>query len=176
MRALIWAVPGCSFTFRINHKLYIERVRSLLGDVRISTDYRFHDAYKVFFFNFTKKVFLVGSFPLREKCPTIAVTVFFLQTVGPLFRNNSETTKPPKAKSGQGKLSPKGPTFHFFQGNLQKRMFPWIFFGSVTFFRKFFIVPKRSPPSSFLIFCNGMYVNKSRRVPLLHFLELCDFF
>ena len=36
------------------------------------------------------KVFLVGAFPLREKCPTIAVTVFFLQTtiltlIGPLF-------------------------------------------------------------------------------------------
>ena len=34
--------------------------------------------------------FLVGAFPLREKCPTIAVTVFFLQTtiltlIGPLF-------------------------------------------------------------------------------------------
>ena len=42
-------------------------------------------------------MFLVGAFPLREKCPTIAVTVFFLQTtilalIGPLFRNNPETT------------------------------------------------------------------------------------
>ena len=42
-------------------------------------------------------LFLVGAFPLREKCPTIAVTVFFLQTtiltlIGPLFRNNPETT------------------------------------------------------------------------------------
>ena len=42
--------------------------------------------------------FLVGAFPLREKCPTIAVTVFFLQTtiltlIGrPVFRNNPETT------------------------------------------------------------------------------------
>ena len=44
-----------------------------------------------------KQPFLVGAFPLREKCPTIAVTVFFLQTtiltlIGPLFRNNPETT------------------------------------------------------------------------------------
>ena len=43
------------------------------------------------------KMFLVGAFPSREKCPTIAVTVFFLQTtiltlIGPLFRNNPETT------------------------------------------------------------------------------------
>ena len=41
--------------------------------------------------------FLVGAFPLRQKCLTIAVTVFFLQTtiltlIGPLFRNNPETT------------------------------------------------------------------------------------
>ena len=35
-------------------------------------------------------------------------------------------------------------------------------------------------PSSFLIFCNRMYVNKSKRVdsnkPLLHFSALCDIF
>ena len=41
--------------------------------------------------------FLVGAFPFREKCSTIAVTVFFLQTtiltlIGPLIRNNPETT------------------------------------------------------------------------------------
>ena len=41
-------------------------------------------------------LFLVGAFPLREKGPTIAVTVFFqtriLTLIGPLFRNNPETT------------------------------------------------------------------------------------
>ena len=45
----------------------------------------------------TLVLFLVGAFQLREKCPTIAVTVFFLQTtiltlIGSLFRNNPETT------------------------------------------------------------------------------------
>ena len=43
------------------------------------------------------------------------------------------------------------------------------------FFENFLMSPK-GPPSSFLIFCNGMYVNKSRRVPLLHLSALCDFF
>ena len=37
-----------------------------------------------------ESLILVGAFPLGEKCPTIAVTVFFLQTtilklIGPLF-------------------------------------------------------------------------------------------
>ena len=54
-------------------------------------------------------MFLVGAFPLREKCPTIAVTVFSrrlssekcptltvtfffsLTLIGPLFRKNPET-------------------------------------------------------------------------------------
>ena len=35
---------------------------------------------------------------------------------------------------------------------------------------------QKGPPSSFLIFCNRMYVNKSQRVPLLHFSALCDIF
>ena len=44
-----------------------------------------------------KSVFEVGAFSLREKCPTIAVTFFFLQTtyltlIGQLFRNIPETT------------------------------------------------------------------------------------
>ena len=56
--------------------------------------------------------------------------------------------KPPKAKSGQGKLSPKCPLSFF------------------TFSRKPTKpgVPKGSPFRS-LIFCNRMYVNKSKRVP-----------
>ena len=60
-------------------------------------------------------VCLLGAFPLREKCPTIAVTVCFQTTIltliGPLCRNNPETT--PNAKSRQGKLSPKGPLSFF---------------------------------------------------------------
>ena len=88
--------------------------------------------------------------------PTWAVPVlFFLQTtnltlIGPLFRN---IPKRPKAKSGQGKLSAKGPhlLFLLFQRNLQNRMRlkgpPFeFFFGTVRlFFRKFFNVPKGSP-------------------------------
>ena len=75
-----------------------------------------------------RRVFLVGAFPLREKFPTIAVTVFFQTTIltliGPLFRNNPETTY--GAQSGKGakaNLLQRVPPFIFllFQGNLQNR-------------------------------------------------------
>ena len=85
-----------------------------------------------------KMMFLVGAFPLREKCPTIAVTVFFF-----------------RLQSSHGTLL--------------------IFFGTATFFRNFLTSPK-GPPLSFLLFCNRMQVYKSQRVPLLHFLALCDIF
>ena len=52
----------------------------------------------------------------------------------------------------------------------------WIFFGTVRlFFENCFMHPK-GPPSSFLIFCNGMYVNKSRRVPFYIFRHYATFF
>ena len=125
--------------------------------------------------------------------PTWAVPgLFFLQTtiltlIGPLFRNNPETTKPPKAKS---RLSPKSfkkvfqsprSPFHFLflqrkptKPDVPKGSPLWIF-CIVRLFLNIFNVPKGSP-SSFLIFSSGMYGNKSRRVPLLHFSALCDFF
>ena len=56
------------------------------------------------------------------------------------------------------------------------RVPPLSFFGTVRLFFENFFCPQRVPLSSFLIFCNGMYVNKCRRVPLLHFSALCDFF
>ena len=92
--------------------------------------------------------------------------VFFLQTtiltlIGPLFRNNPETTKPPKAKSRQGKFCPKGPPFHLllFQGNLQNRTClkgpPLGFFSALCYFSsKIIQCRQRVPPLSFLIFCN----------------------
>ena len=65
----------------------------------------------------------------------------------------TETTKTTQAKSGQWKLSAKGPLFHFlpFLRNLQNRKRPngplfQFFFGTVrNFFRKFFKVSKESP-------------------------------
>ena len=45
----------------------------------------------------------------------------------------------------------------------------WIFLSLCDFFSKIFKSPQKVPPSGFLIFCNGMYVNKSRRVPPLTF-------
>ena len=77
---------------------------------------------------------------------------FFLQTtiptlIGPLF---TILRRAPEAKAN---FTPKDPPFHFllFQGNIQNRTCPK--------------GPQRVPPLSFLIFCNVMFVNKSRRVP-----------
>ena len=62
-------------------------------------------------------LFLVRVFfSFKEKCPTLTVTFSFLQTtdltlIGPLFREPPETIN---AKSGQCKLSAKGPSFGFF--------------------------------------------------------------
>ena len=68
---------------------------------------------------------LVGAFSFQRKIPDCSSDLFFLQITdltlkGPLF---TETTKTTKAKSGQQKLSPKGPLFHFllFRGNVQNR-------------------------------------------------------
>ena len=80
----------------------------------------------------------------------------YLTLIGPLFRNIPETTK---AKSVQGKLSVKGPPFVFF----------W--HCTIFFIENILMSPKGSPPSSFLIFCNRMYVNKSKRVPPFKFFR-----
>ena len=82
----------------------------------------------------------------------------------------TETTKTTPAKSGQGKLSAKGPLFifYFFKSNLQNRTSlkgPLDFSALCEFFSKNFLMSQKSPPSSFLIFCNRMYVNKSQRAP-----------
>ena len=73
-------------------------------------------------------------FSFKEKCPTLTVTFSFLQTtdltlIGPLFREPPETIK---AKSGQCKLSAKGPSFGFFS-------------ALCDFFPKFFQYLKRVP-------------------------------
>ena len=133
-------------------------------------------------------VFLVGAFSFKEKSPTITVASFFLffrQTTEliayvPLF---TETDKTTQVKSGQWKLSAKGPPFHFspFLRNLQNRKRPkgppfQFCFGTVrNFFRKIFKVSKESPLRVFLIFCNRMYVNESQRVPLFIFRHYATF-
>ena len=88
---------------------------------------------------------LVGAFSFQRKIPDCSSDLFFLQITdltlkGPLF---TETTKTTKAKSGQQKLSPKGPFFHFllFRGNLQNRTSlkgpPFDFFSALCdIFRK----------------------------------------
>ena len=89
---------------------------------------------------FWLSMFLVGPFSVEGKMPYSYSDLFFFKTtdltlIGSLFRETPETTK---AKSGQCKLSAKGPlSFFTFQGNLQNR-------------RRL----KGGPLSSFLIFCN----------------------
>ena len=122
-------------------------------------------------------LFLVGAFPFKEKCLTLTAT---------FSDHRPQTTQ---AKSGQCKLSAKGRPFLFllFKRNLQNRTRlkgpPFDFYRRcATFFRKFFHIPL----SSFFIFCNGINVNTSQRVPtlsfyifkhlFLHFLAVCDIF
>ena len=88
-----------------------------------------------------------------------------------------------QAKFDQCKLTAKGPPFHFlpFLRNLQNRKRPkgppfQFFRHRAKFFSKIFQGLKRVPPSSFLIFCNRMYVNESHRVPPFHISALCDIF
>ena len=69
--------------------------------------------------------------------------------------------------------------FHFFRETYKTCLKgpPLDFFRHcATFFSKKILMSQKGPPSSFFIFCNWMYVNKSQRVPLLHFSALCDFF
>ena len=69
----------------------------------------------------------------------------------------------PFLRNLQNRKRPKGPSFPFF-------------FRTVRIFFENFLRSQKSPPSSFLIFCNKMYVDESQRVPPFHFSALCDIF
>ena len=63
--------------------------------------------------------------------------------------------KPPKAKSGQGKRSAKGPPFIFyFFKETYKTGRAFGFFSALRLFSKIFKCPQRVPASSSLVFCN----------------------
>ena len=110
------------------------------------------------FDNVTISSFLVGAFSFKEKSSTITVARFFFffrQTTEliayvPLF---TETDKTTQAKSGQWKLSAKGPPFHFYlfyvtyKTGRDQRVPPFNFVSALCeiFFRKFFKVSKESP-------------------------------
>ena len=109
---------------------------------------------------------------------------FFLQTtiltlIGPLFtilRRARGQVRPRQTLLQRVPLS-----FFTFSRKHTKPDVPkgsplWIFFGTVRLFFENFLMSPKGPPFEFLIFCNGMFVNKSTRVPLLHFSALCDFF
>ena len=105
-----------------------------------------------------KGCFKSAPFPIRKKARLLQWLVFFL-----LFRQTTEliayvslfteTDKNTQAKSGQWKLSAKGPPFHFlpFLRNLQNRKRPkgppFNFFSALCefFFSKIFTASKESP-------------------------------
>ena len=104
--------------------------------------------------------------------------------MGPLFRNNPETTWAPEAKSGQGRLSPKGPPFIFslFQGNLQNRTClkgpPFgFFFGTVRLFfrKKIFNVSKWSPFEFFSYFATECMLINPKGSPFYSFRHFATF-
>ena len=119
------------------------------GTVRHFPKQKIFQKFQVFF---PKKMFC--AFSALEIAPTLDVLLlFFLQTtiltlIGPLFRNNPETTKPLKAKSRQGKRSPKGPPFifYFFKETYKtgraQRVPPLDFFGTVRLFSENFLLPE----------------------------------
>ena len=78
--------------------------------------------------------------------------------------------RPSPAKANVVKRVPL--SFLTFQGNIQNRTclkVPFGFFSALCdFFSNIFMSPK-GPPSSFLIFCNGMYVKNIQKGPPLTF-------
>ena len=103
---------------------------------------------------------------------------FFLQTtiltlIGPVF---TILSRAPEAKSAQGKLYSKGSPLSFFtfsrkhtKPDVPKGSPLWIFFGTVRLFFENFLMSPKGPPLSFLIFRNGMFVNKSRFYIFRHY-------
>ena len=130
----------------------------------------------------TSALFLVGAFSFKEKSPTITVasffSFFFRQTTEliayvPLFTESDKTTQ---AKSDQWKFSAKGPPFFFYlfyvtyKTGRDQRVPPFNFFSALCeIFFENFLRSQKSPPSSFLIFCNRMFVNEPKRVPFSFF-------
>ena len=104
------------------------------------------------------KCFQSARFPFKEKCPTIAVTFFFLQTtiltlIGPLF---TILRRALEAKSAQGKLYSKGSPLSFFtfsrkhtKPDVPKGSPLWIFFGTVRLFFENFLMSPKGPPFEF---------------------------
>ena len=114
----------------------------------------------------------------------VLFSFFFRQTTEliayvPLF---TETDKTSQAKSGQWKLSAKGPPFHFlpFLRNLQNRKRPkgppFIFFSALCkLFFENFLRSQKSPPSSFLIFATECMLMNPKGSPLFIFWHYATF-
>ena len=167
-----WAGPGL-FTLRF---VCVSLPLPFLG---INWDY-----HKKAWTQTMKFLFLVCAFLMKRARLLQWLVIFFRQTTDlivyvPLFTENDKTTQ---AKSGQCKLSAKGPPFHFllFLRNLQNRKRPKsppfnLFFTVRFFFRKFFNFSTESPLRVFWYFATEC-VNESQRVPSFHFSALWDIF
>ena len=113
--------------------------------------------------------FYSARFPFKEKCPTIAVTFFFFfssdynpHTDRSTFYNSQFCAEHLRPSPPKANFTPKGPPFHFFtfsrkhtKPDVPKGSPLWIFFGTVRLFFENFFFRKQ----------NGMFGNKSRRVP-----------
>ena len=88
-----------------------------------------------------------------------------------------------RPSQANGNLVQRVPPFMFYlfyvtyKTGREQRVPHFNFFSRLCeIFFENFLRSQKSPPSSFLIFCNRMYVNESQRVPPFHFLALCDIF
>ena len=131
--------------------------------------------------------FLVGAFSLKEKSPTITVASFFSfffvrpQSSSRMYHFLQKLISSLRPSSTNANLLQRAP-FRFlpFLRNIQNRKTPkgppfHLFFGTVRFFFRKFLMSQKSPPSDFLIFCNRKYVNESQRVPLFIFRHYATF-
>ena len=129
-------------------------------------------------------MFLVGKRLLGKSARLLQWLVFFssdnnLTLIGPLFLQSKLLKLLKLCQVRSAEISAKGSPFHFllFYRNLQNRtrLKGSIFFGIVRLFSKIFQCLKRVPISSFLIFCNRIYVNKAQRVPFYIFRHYATF-
>ena len=136
---------------------------------------------------FSKRVFLVGAFLVKSARHFQWLVFFFVRLQShsdwaTFFTIETTKTTSIRGQVRSAEISAKGSPFHFlfFYRNLQNRtrLKGSIFFRHCATFFENFLMSQKSPLSSFLIFCNRIYVNKAQRVPpftffgtMRHFLK-----
>ena len=132
-------------------------------------------------------LFLVGAFSFKEKSPTNTVVSFFSffsvrpQSSSRMYHFLQKLIRLLRPSQANGNLVQRVPPFLnlfyvTYKTGRDQRVSPFIFLALCEIFFEIFYGLKRVPLSSFLIFCNRMYVNESQRVPPFQFSALCDIF